>query len=107
MDVGKGDAGPTRTQLTQATIGFDPFHIMQWTNRALDRVYAESATGPGRALMTSAQWRAARWALRTGENKLSDHKRALVNQIARTNRPIGRPWTLQQQLRYLYTLNHP
>ncbi|ORA06514.1 ISL3 family transposase [Mycobacterium arosiense ATCC BAA-1401 = DSM 45069] len=107
MDVGKAYAGATRTQLPHATICFDPFHIMQWTNRALDRVYAESATGPGRALITPAQWRAGRWALRTGENKLSDDKRALVNQIARLNRRIGRAWTLKEQLRDLYRLHYP
>ena len=48
-----------------------------------------------------------RWALRTGENKLTDDKRALVNQIARTNRRIGRAWTLKEQLRDLYRLDHP
>jgi len=26
---------------------------MQWVNRALDRVYAEAATGPGRAAMST------------------------------------------------------
>jgi transposase len=107
MDVGKAYAVATGTQLPHATICFDPFHIMQWTNRALDRVYAESATGPGRALMTSRQWRSARWALRTGENKLTDDKRALVNQIARVNRRIGRAWTLKEQLRDLYRIQHP
>jgi transposase len=57
--------------------------------------------------MTSAQWRSNRWALRTGENKLTDDKRALVNQIARTNRHIGRAWTLKEQLRDLYRIDHP
>ncbi|HTX96296.1 MAG TPA: transposase [Mycobacterium sp.] len=57
--------------------------------------------------MTPGQWRAGRWALRTGENKLSDDKRALVNQIARTNRQIGRAWTLKEQLRDLYRIQHP
>ena len=32
MDVGKAYAGATRTHLPHATICFDPFHIMQWTN---------------------------------------------------------------------------
>ncbi|MGA9678969.1 MAG: ISL3 family transposase [Mycobacterium sp.] len=107
MDVGKAYASATRTHLRHATICFDPFHIMQWVNRALDRVYAESATGPGRALMTPAQWRAGRWAIRTGENKLTDDKRDLVNQIARTNRRIGRAWTLKEQLRDLYRSDYP
>ena len=80
---------------------------MQWVNRALDRVYAQAATGPGRAAMSTPDWKATRWALRTGENKLSADKRALVNQIARTNRRIGRAWTLKEQLRDVYRIDHP
>ena len=95
MDVGKAYTEATRRHLPHAVICYDPFHIMQWVNRALDRVYSESITGPGRAAMSPAQWRAGRWALRTGENKLSDDKRALINQIARINRRIGRAWTLK------------
>lgn len=44
MDVAKSYAGATRAHLPHAVICFDPFHIMQWVNRALDRVYAEAAT---------------------------------------------------------------
>ena len=61
---------------------------------------------PDKVAMTSAQWRSTRWALRTGENKLTDDKRALVNQIARANRRVGRAWTLKEQLRDLYRLQH-
>ena len=107
MDVSKAYAGATRTHLPHAVICYDPFHIMQWVNRALDAVYSEGATGPGRATMSAAQWRTTRWALRTGENKLTDDKRALINQIARTNRHIGRAWTLKEQLRDLYRIDHP
>lgn len=107
MDVAAAYRKATRTHVPQATICFDPFHIMQWVNRALDAVYSEGATGPGRAAMTPAQWRSTRWALRTGENKLTGDKRALVNQIARTNRRIGRAWTLKEQLRDLYRIEHP
>lgn len=107
MDVAKAYTEATRTHIPHAAICYDPFHIMQWANRALDRVYSEAATGPGRAAMTSAQWRSTRWALRTGENKLTDAKRALVNHIARTNRRIGRAWTLKEQLRDVYRINHP
>ena len=57
--------------------------------------------------MSTPDWKATRWALRTGENKLTDDKRALVNQIARTNRRIGRAWTLKEQLRDVYRIDHP
>ena len=107
MDVSKAYTGATRTHAPQAVICYDPFHIMQWVNRALDRVYAEAATGPGRASMSTPDWKATRWALRTGENKLNDQKRALVNQITRTNRHIGRAWTLKEQLRDIYRIQHP
>jgi len=62
---------------------------------------------PAKITMTSAQWRKTRWALRTGENKLTDDKRALVNKIARSNRHIGRAWTLKEQLRDLYRTVDP
>ena len=106
MDVSKAFQTATRTHLPNATICFDPFHIMQWVNRALDRVFAEAASGPDKVAMTSAQWRKTRWALRTGENKLNDDRRQLVNQIARANRRVGRAWTLKEQLRDLYRLKH-
>jgi transposase len=106
MDAGKAFRAATRTHLPNATICLDPFHIMQWINRALDRVFADAAAGPAKVVMTSAQWRSTRWALRTGENKLTDKKRELVNQITRTHRHIGRAWTLKEQLRDLYRLDH-
>lgn len=107
MDAAKAYTEATRRHVPHAVICYDAFHIMQWVNRALDRVYSESITGPGQAALTSSQWRAGRWALRTSENKLSDDKRALLNQIARTNRRIGRAWTLKEQLRDLYRIDHP
>jgi transposase len=107
MDVAKAYIGATRDHVPHATICFDPFHIMQWVNRALDRVYSEAITGRGQASITPAQWRAGRWALRTGENKLSEDNRALLTRIARTHRHIGRAWTLKEQLRDLYRFDHP
>lgn len=106
MDVSKAFRSATRTHLPDAVICFDPFHIMQWVNRALDRVFAAAASGPDKVTMTSAQWRQTRWALRTGENKLKDDKRKLVNQIARANRHVGRAWALNEQLRDIYRLEH-
>jgi transposase len=106
MDVSKAFRAATRTHLPDAIICFDPFHIMQWVNRALDRVFAAAASGPDKVTMTSAQWRSTRWALRTGENKLTDDKRELVNEITRANRRVGRAWALKEQLRDLYRFEH-
>ena len=106
MDVSKAYTSATLTAVPHALICYDGFHIMHWINRALDRVFAEAAAGPDKVAMSSRQWRTTRWALRTGENKLTDDKRALVNEIARTNRRIGRAWTLKEQARDLYRYDH-
>jgi len=107
MDISRAYTEAARANLPQAVICYDGFHIMQWVNRALDAVYAESATGPGRPLMHASEWRSGRWALRTGENKLSDNQRHLVDKIARSHQRIGRAWTLKEQIRDLYRLDHP
>lgn len=107
MDVSSIYTSATTEHLPDAVICYDGFHLMQWVNRALDRVYAESMTGPGRAAISTGEWKTGRWALRTGENKLSESKRDLVNRIARTNRRIGRAWTLKEQARDLYRYDHP
>ena len=80
---------------------------MRWIQRALDRVFADAAAGPGQSRdELSAVGRKTRWALRTGENKLTDDKRALVNQITLFNRRIGRAWALKEQFRDLYRFDH-
>src|ERR1700739_2374502 len=80
---------------------------MKCVHRPRDRVSAEPPAGPGRAAMSTPDWKATRWALRTGENKLTDEKRALVNQIARPNRRIGGAWTVKDQLRDVYRTAPP
>lgn len=106
MDVSKPYIGATRSKVPEAIICFDGFHIMRWINRALDAVFSEAAAGPDKVHMSSAQWRTTRWALRTGENKLTDNKRELVNQIAKRNRHVGRAWALKEQARDLYRYDH-
>jgi transposase len=106
MDVSSVYTSATAEHLPNATICYDGFHLIQWVNRALDAVFAEAAAGPDKVHMSSAQWRTTRWALRTGENKLTDTKRELVNQIARNNRHVGRAWTLKEQARDLYRHDH-
>lgn len=106
MDVSRAYTAATVAAVPHAVICYDGFHIMQWVQRALDRVFADAAAGPAKVAMSSAQWRKTRWALRTGENKLNDDKRALVNQIARDNRWVGRAWVLKEQARDLYRYDH-
>ncbi len=56
MDVSRAYTGATTAAVPQATICYDDFHIVQWVNRALNRVYADAASGPAKLAMTSAQY---------------------------------------------------
>lgn len=86
-------------RLPKAWICFDPFHVMQWTNRALDAVFSDSRTLRTKVPMSSGQWRGARWALRRGKERLTDAKREVVNLISRSDRNIGHAWRLKEDLR--------
>ncbi len=86
-------------RLPKAWICFDPFHVMQWTNRALDAVFSDSRTLRTKVPMSGGQWRGERWALRRGKERLTDAKREVVNLISRSDRNIGHAWRLKEDLR--------
>lgn len=102
MDAAPAWRSPTETYLPNATTCIDPFHVIQWANRALDRVFADAIAQRHRGSFTSGEWRRARTALRTGENKLSAQRRRLVRKINRSDRAIGKAWRLKERLRDLY-----
>ena len=106
MDVSAAYSAATRTHAPQATSVMTRStscngSTAPWTG-------CMPRPPPGLAVpMSTPDWKATRWALRTGENKLTEDKRALVNHIARTNCRIGRAWTLKEQLRDVYRVEHP
>lgn len=102
MDMSTIYSEATRQAAPQATICFDPFHVIQWANRALDSTYASATSGNGRPVMTARQWRRARWALRVGAERLTDDRRKLINTLRRTARRLFRAWELKELLRDLY-----
>ena len=98
MDLGTAYRDATRRRAPQAVICFDPFHVIQLANRALDAVYKAADHGT----ITGRQWRKVRGALRTGEERLDDDQTAIVNHIRRTSRRLWRAWDLKEELRWLY-----
>ncbi|VBA48022.1 hypothetical protein LAUMK191_01058 [Mycobacterium attenuatum] len=98
----------TQTALPEATIGYDPLHVMQWTNRALDEVFcAAVATNRDDFNMSSGQWRKARTALRTGAEHLKPDRQELLATITTQNHDIGAAWRLKEQLRQLFWITYP
>ena len=56
--------------------------------------------------MTPAQWRTRTLGPAHRGKQTQRRPTRFINQIARTHRHIGRAWTLKEQLRHIYRLNH-
>lgn len=102
MDGGKAYRVAAQDRLPKARICVDPFHVMQWTNRAVDAVFADSRALRASVNFSGRQWGGVRWALRCGQERLTPERRAVVNRVARADRRIGRAWTLKEQLRDIF-----
>ncbi|HEY1523524.1 MAG TPA: ISL3 family transposase [Solirubrobacteraceae bacterium] len=106
MDLGNVYRDATRRQVPEAVICFDPFHVIQLANRALDSVYKDGgrdhASGVG-----DRSWRQLRFALRSGAERLSDDQRQLLNSIRRRRHHLWRAWELKEALRDLYRAVDP
>jgi transposase len=108
MDGSTAFRAATETALPDAAICYDTFHVMQWTNRALDEVFSAAvATNRADFDMSSGQWRRARTALRTGAERLNPTRHDLVATITTQNQDIGTAWRLKEQLRQLFRTVHP
>lgn len=82
MDGSKAYRVATEEHVPNARICFDPFHVMQWVNRALDRVFADASSANRRRIeLSSGSWRKVRIALRTGAERLTDQRRALLDTL--------------------------
>ena len=101
MDLGTIYRDTTRRAVPDAVICFDPFHVIQMANRALDLVFSASRHGAD-GLITGRQWRASRYALRAGAERLTDFQRKLLGAVRRFRYRLWRAWELKEQLRDLY-----
>ena len=102
MDMSTIYSEAVRRAAPKAKICFDPFHVIQWANRALDSTYASATSGRGSPVMTAKEWRRARWALRAGKERLTKDRRQLISILRRTERRLIRAWELKELLRDLY-----
>ena len=108
MDGSTAFRAATEDKLPDASICYDPFHVMQWANRALDEVFAAAvATNRADFTMSSGQWRKARTALRTGAERLNPTRSHLVETITAQNHDIGTAWRMKEQLRHLFRITRP
>lgn len=105
MDLGQAYIKAARQEVPHATICFDPFHVIQLANRAMDLVFSASRHGADGSI-SGPQWRASQVALRKGAENLKPGQKDLVNAFRRTSRRVYRAWELKESLRHLYRLEH-
>jgi transposase len=82
-----------RARAPQALICLDPFHVVVWAMKALDKVRVRTMT---RAGITD---RHAMWATRKNPPDLTGEQRTSLAEIADTNKTLYRAYLLKEQLR--------
>jgi transposase len=103
MDLGAAYQDATRRCVPDAAMCFDPYHVIQMANRALDAVY-NSARGTGGSMK---DWRRTRYALRAAAERLTDAHRDIIRSLRRERYRLWRSWELKEQLRDLYRVVDP
>lgn len=105
MDAAPAWFATTRQCAPNARICIDPFHVIQWVNRALDRVFNDANARRRELNLRSHHYRRARGALRAGHERLDDQRRALVADAIAADHTLATAWRLKEDLRDLYRLD--
>lgn len=102
LDMAGGYQKAVAKRAPQATVCFDPFHVVQLANHALDTVRRQE----WRALRRSggaARWlKGTRWSLLKRPERLSEGQRETLALLERENRRLFRAYLLKEQLRAVY-----
>lgn len=80
----------------QALICLDPFHVVAWTLKALDKVRVRTTAAAG------TRDRHAMWAVRKNPADLSGEQRTSLAAIQTTNKTLYRAYLLKEQLREVF-----
>jgi transposase len=111
MDMTRIYREPTRQNLPNAAICFDPFHVIKWAGDTLEQAQqglARPTTPLAIGDLTPAQTtRKIRATLRAAAEDLDDTGHAIITQLGRRWRRLWRGWQLKEQLRDLYRTVDP
>jgi transposase len=101
MDMSQAYIAKIRERLPQATIVFDPFHVVKLANQAVDEV----RRGQVRALKGQAAAQGikkTRWILLKTPDHLDGPEKEKLAILGRVNRPLYRAYLLKEALRDVY-----
>lgn len=97
---------PVRERAPRATLCLDPFHIVQWATKAVDKV----RRGLWNTLRAKGHTEAAsdmkgtRWAVLKNPQDLTGEQRTTLSAISKTNNRLYRAYLLKEQLRAVFAV---
>jgi transposase len=102
IDISGGYQKALRARAAQATVCFDPFHVVALANRALDQLRRTLWNLQGKSKGGGAFLKGTRWALLKDPSALTDSQQGTLAFLAKLNSPLYRGYLLKEQLRALY-----
>lgn len=88
----------------QATVAFDPFHVVKLANEAVDKA-RRWAWNEARRRGEGARWvKRTRWALVKDPGALSTSQRLILEELRRQGSVLYRAWQLKEGLREVYRM---
>lgn len=105
MDMGAAYVKATREKLPNATICFDPFHVIKTATDALDEarreVWRQLKTLPDQTW--AKRLKGARWVLLKNEADLTEAERVTLANIKHHGGALHRAWQLKEALREIFS----
>jgi transposase len=102
IDMSGGYQKAIRERAAQATVCFDPFHVVALANRALDELRRALWNRLGKSKGSGKVIKGTRWALLKDPSALTESQEGTLAFLARMNSPLYRGYLLKEQLRALY-----
>jgi transposase len=90
--------GVVRERAPKAILCLDPFHVVVWTLKALDKVRTRTMAKAG------VRDRNAMWATRKNPSDLTGEQRTSLAAIADTNKTLYKAYLLKEQLREVFAV---
>jgi transposase len=101
MDMCAPYIAEVKQRCPQATIAFDPFHVVKLANEAVHEV-RRSEQRQRKGTDAADVLKGSRWALLKAPDNLTDSERVKLNEVIQINRRVYRAYLLKEELRALY-----
>jgi transposase len=108
IDMSAGYETAIKAAVPDAEICFDPFHVVQLANEAINQVRRADWNAHAKSTTQTGMWlKGVRWALLKAPERLTERQAAKLAEVQHVNRGLYRAYLLKEELRALYHLPYP